>query len=71
MASSQFPDEMTKIREVLVSLVIDGKIVEMQGEQLYAFLREIGLPVRMNTTIKVTGHGKTESLSAKLRESTK
>jgi len=70
-ASSQFPDEMAKIKDGLESLVLDGKISEIGGEQLYAFLREIGLSIRLNTTIQVLNHGKTQSLSEKFKERTK
>jgi len=70
-AKAQFPAQMAKIEQLLVNLASQGKINEMEGEQLYALLREIGLPVRMNTTIRVLNHGKTKSLSEKFRESTK
>lgn len=70
-AQSQFPVAMAEIEKLLVSLVLEGKITEMQGEQLYALLREIGLRVRLNTTIKVASHGKTKSLSEKFKESVK
>jgi DNA-binding TFAR19-related protein (PDSD5 family) len=70
-ASSQFPEEMAKLRELLVNLVRDGKIKELQGEQLYTFLREIGLPVTLNTTITIMKHGETKLLSEKFKESTK
>ncbi len=70
-ASLQFPEEMAKVREVLVNLVQQGKIEELQGEQLFAFLREIGLPVTLNTTITFTSHGETKLLSEKFKESAK
>ena len=70
-ASGQFPNKMVKVRDLLVQLALEGKITDMDGEQLYGLLREIGLPVRLNTTIKVISHGKTKSLSEKFRESTK
>ena len=68
---AQFPDVMPKIEHLLVSLTLEGKITEMEGEQLYALLREIGLPVRLNTTIKFSSHGETRLLSEKFKESTK
>jgi len=70
-ARAQFPDQMAEIEHLLVNLTMEGKITEMDGEQLYALLREIGLPVRLNTTIKVVGHGRTKTLSEKFLESTK
>ncbi len=71
VARAQFPNEMVNVEHLLVRLALEKKIVSIDGEKLYALLREIGLPVRMNTTINVISHGKTESLSEKLKESTK
>src|SRR5665648_1024549 len=42
---------------------------EIDGEQLYALLRNVGLDVRLNSKIKVISHGKTQSLSEKIKES--
>jgi hypothetical protein len=44
---------------------------EIDGEQLFALLRSIGLRVSLNTEIKVVSHGKTQSLSEKIKESKK
>jgi DNA-binding TFAR19-related protein (PDSD5 family) len=70
-AQEQYPIEMAKIEHLLVKLALEGKITQMQGEQLYSLLREIGLHVRLNTTIKVVSHGKTKLLSEKFKESVK
>ena len=70
-AQSQFPVAMSRIERLLVSMALEGKITQMQGEQLYALLRAVGLRVRLNTTIKVASHGKTKLLSDKLRDSIK
>ncbi len=68
-ANSQYPIEMAEIEKELVSLVSKGKLKEIDGEQLYALLRNIGLRVRLYTEIKVVSHGKTQSLSEKFKES--
>ena len=70
-ARAQFPSEMVKVEQLLVNLTQAGEISKMDGEQLYALLRKIGLPVRLNTTISYLSHGKTESLSEKIKEKTK
>lgn len=70
-ARAQFPSEMAKVEQLLVRLALEEKITKVDGEQLYALLREIGLPVRLNTTINVISHGKTELLSEKFKESAK
>jgi len=70
-ARAQFPGEMAEVEQLLVNLTQAGKISEMDGERLYVFLRKIGLPVRLNTTISYLSHGKTESLSEKIKEKTR
>ena len=68
-AISQYPTEMSEIENTLVRLGSDGKLKEIDGEQLFALLRNVGLDVRLNTKIKVISHGKTQSLSQKIKES--
>jgi len=68
-AKSQYPSEMAQIEPTLLSLISEGKLTEIDGEQLFALLRNIGLDVRLNTEIKVVSHGKTQSLSEKFKES--
>ena len=70
-ARAQFPREMAKVEHLLVRLALEEKITKVDGEQLYALLREIGLRVRLNTTITVISHGKTNLLSEKFKESVK
>ena len=67
-ANSQYPVEMAKIEPTLVNLVSEGKLKEIDGEQLFALLRSIGLRVSLNTEIKVVSHGKSQSLSEKIKE---
>jgi DNA-binding TFAR19-related protein (PDSD5 family) len=68
-ANSQYPNIMVEIEERLVNLVSEGKLTEIDGEQLFALLRTVGLNVRLNTEIKFMKHGKTQSLSEKFKES--
>ena len=67
----QFPKETDKIKKLLVKLTLDGKISEITGEQLFALLRQVGLPVKLNTSINYYGKGKTKTLSEKFKESMK
>ena len=67
----QFPKETDKIKKLLVKLALDGKISEITGEQLFALLRQVGLPVKLNTSINYYGKGKTKTLSEKFKESMK
>ena len=70
-SASQFPKETDKIKKLLVKLALDGKISEITGEQLFALLRQVGLPVKLNTSINYYGKGKTKTLSEKFKESMK
>jgi DNA-binding TFAR19-related protein (PDSD5 family) len=68
-AKSQYPIEMAQIEPTLLSLISEGRLTEIDGEQLFVLLRNIGLDVRLNTGIKIVSHGKTQSLSEKFKES--
>jgi DNA-binding TFAR19-related protein (PDSD5 family) len=68
VASYQFPDAMHKVKDVLVKLASSGKLTEVTGEELYVFLRKLGLEVRLNTQINYANHGKLESLEERMKE---
>jgi len=67
-ANSQFPYIMSRVKDVLVKLVISDRLSEITGEQLYLFLRNLGLRVRLETKISIAEHGKTKSLAEKIKE---
>ena len=67
-ASYQFPSAMIKVKEILVKLALSGKLKAVTGEQLYFFLRKIGLRVRLDTKINIESHGQLKSLEEKIRE---
>ncbi|MDH5778965.1 MAG: hypothetical protein OEZ29_00030 [Candidatus Bathyarchaeota archaeon] len=67
-ASSQFPDVMSKVKEALVKLVLSGKLREVTGEQLYLFLRKLGLRVRLDIKIRYMDHGQLMSLAEKIQK---
>jgi len=67
-ANYQFPNVMTKVKDALVRLALSGRLKEVTGEQLYLFLRNLGLRVRLNTKIHYTEHGKLKSLAEKLKK---
>ena len=68
-SASQFPQETEKIKKLLIKLALERKISEISGEQLFALLRQVGLPIKLNTSINYYGKGKTKSLSEKFKES--
>ena len=67
-ASTQFPQVMGKIKDMLTKLVASGKLTEVTGEELYFFLRKLGLRVRLNTKINYASHGQLKSLEEKMKE---
>jgi DNA-binding TFAR19-related protein (PDSD5 family) len=67
-ATYQFPDAMRKVKDVLVKLASSGKLTEVTGEELYVFLRKLGLDVKLNTTISYASHGQLKSLEEKMKE---
>jgi len=68
-AKSQFPEVMAQIENALVEAMKAGKIKRrIDGESLYHFLRKIGVPVRLQTTIRFKEHGELKTLEQKIRE---
>jgi DNA-binding TFAR19-related protein (PDSD5 family) len=66
-AESQFPNETKMIIQKLFELIKTGEINEtIDGGQLLALFRSVGLNVRMETKINVEQDGKFVSLSDKL-----
>ena len=69
-AESQFPKETKSIVDQLSKLIESGELDEkLDGGQLLAVFRSVGLRVRMKTTINVEQDGKFVSLSEKLNSS--
>ena len=68
IASQQFPDAMNKIKAVLVKLGSSGRLTEVTGEELFFFLKKLGLDVRLNTKITYASHGQLKSLEEKMKE---
>lgn len=67
-AESQYPEETRAVIEKLAELVMSGDIVEViDGGKLLALFRSLGMPVKMQTTIKVEQDGKMVSWSDKLK----
>jgi len=69
-AESQFPKDTKSIVDQLSKLIESGELDEkLDGGQLLAVFRSVGLRVRMKTTINVEQDGKFVSLSEKLNSS--
>jgi DNA-binding TFAR19-related protein (PDSD5 family) len=67
-ASHQFPEVMGRMKELLVKLALSGEVKEVTGEELYLFLVDLGLKVRLQTKIEFASHGEVKSLHDKLKE---
>ena len=67
-ANYQFPQIMKEVKDTLVKLAASGRLEKVTGEQLYHFLRNLGLRVKLNTTIHYTEHGKLKTLAEKMKE---
>lgn len=68
-AWSQFPGVMPRVERALISAIRAGRIRnKINGESLYLFLRTIGLPVRLKTSIRIKEHGELKTLQEKFKE---
>lgn len=67
-AMQQFPVETKQVVEELAGLIKKGEISEITGPWLYSVLNQIGLPVRLRTTIQIVSDGKVGSIADKLKE---
>ena len=64
-AKYQYPNIIPKVEQAL----IDGKIREsIDGASLYQFFRQIGIPVRLNTKIRVAEDGELKTLEQVMKE---
>jgi programmed cell death protein 5 len=67
-AREQFPKLIPQVEQALVDAVKQGKIAEkIDGGGLAMFLRQIGLPLRLNTQIRFAEHGELKTLEQKLK----
>ncbi len=67
-AREQFPKVIPQVEKALVDAVKQGKIGQkIDGGGLAMFLRQIGLPIRLNTQIRFAEHGELKTLEQKLK----
>ena len=68
-AEAQFPAVMPQIERILVEGIKQGKIRDrIDGESLFLFLRQVGLPVRLQTSIRYKEHGELKTIGQHLKE---
>ena len=64
----QFPLESKQIIGELTGLVKGGELNEITGGWLYSLLHQMGIPVRVKTTIQIESDGKIVSIADKMKE---
>jgi len=68
-AEAQFPTVMPQIERVLVDGIRQGKIGDhIDGESLFLFLRQVGLPVRLQTRIRYKEHGELKTIGQHMKD---
>ncbi len=68
-AEEQFPDQTKVIIEKLAEMIKKGYITSnITGAELLWLFRQLGLPVRIETKIRIEKKGKVISLDEKLKE---
>lgn len=68
-AKYQYPQVMPKIGVMLVEAIKQGKIRDyIDGANLMGFFRQVGIPVRLDTKIRVSEHGELKTLEQKIKE---
>jgi len=70
LAEQQFPFQTKIIIKRLNELIRFGEISRISGGDMLSVYRSLGLKIRVDTQISISDHGKTMSLSDKLKQST-
>lgn len=68
-ARAQYPKVMPQVEEALIEAFKTGKIKEtIDGGMLLQFLRQVGLPVRVQTSIRYKDHGELKTIGQRIKE---
>ena len=68
-AKIQYPTVMPQVEQALVEGIKSGKIQDrIDGESLFVFLRQLGLNVRLNTSIRYKEHGELKTIGQRIKE---
>ena len=68
-AAYQYPRVIGQVEKILVDGIKEGNIADIiDGAALMGFFRQIGLPVRLNTKIRISDHGELKTLEQKMKE---
>ena len=65
----QYPQVMPQVEQILIEGIKTGKIRDViDGAALMGFFRSIGIPVRLQTTIRISEKGELKTLEQKMKE---
>ena len=68
-AAYQYPQAIGQVEQILVDGIKEGKITDViDGAILMGFFRQVGLPVRLNTQIRISDKGELKTLEQKMKE---
>ena len=68
-AAYQYPQVIGQVEQILVDGIKEGKITDtIDGAILMGFFRQVGLPVRLNTKIRISDKGELKTLEQKMKE---
>ncbi len=68
-ATYQYPQVMPQVEHLLVEGIKSGKIRDViDGAALMGFFRAIGIPVRLQTKIRISEKGELKTLEQKMKE---
>ncbi len=68
-AAYQYPQVIGQVETILVEGIKEGKITDIiDGAALMGFFRQVGLPVRLNTKIRISEKGELKTLEQKVKE---
>lgn len=68
LAEQQYPFQTRIVIRRLNELIRNGDISKISAGDLLSVYRSLNLPVRINTSISISDHGKTISFSEKLKQ---
>ena len=68
-ARRYYPREVGQVEDTLANMIESGRLKgPVSGEELYSFLRRIGLMFSMDVKIRVKEHGELKTLEQKFRD---
>jgi len=68
-ARRHYPREVGQVEDTLANMIESGRLKgPVSGEELYSFLRRIGLMFSMDVKIRVKEHGELKTLEEKFRD---